>query len=145
MVSSKLRILMAYKKLNINDVVKLTGLSQPTISKLFNSNPSEVKTVKLETIDRVCRALNCTINKLLEIKWPPLTVYLIKDTMNLHCEKIIINYCYDHALLAKQSFLNASLLTLEFVRFCNAKFWLLTKKSKKYKTKVWKRTFSNLS
>ena len=59
---------MAYKKLNINDVVKLTGLSQPTISKLFNSNPDEVKTVKLETIDRVCRALGCTINELLEIE-----------------------------------------------------------------------------
>ena len=66
MINSKLRILMAHKKLNINNVVKLTGLSQPTVSKLYNAEPNEVKTVKLETIDIVCKSLDCAIEDLIE-------------------------------------------------------------------------------
>lgn len=66
MINSNLRILMAHKKLNINEVVKITGLSQPTVSKLFNSNPDDVKTVKLETIDTICKAFDCTIEELVE-------------------------------------------------------------------------------
>ena len=58
---------MAHKKINISDVVKLTGLSQPTVSKLYNSDPKEVKTVKLETIDIICKALDCTVAELIEL------------------------------------------------------------------------------
>lgn len=66
MINCNLRIIMAKEKLNINQVAEMTGLSQPTVSKLYNNNPQDVKTAKLETIDKLCTALNCRLNELLE-------------------------------------------------------------------------------
>ena len=66
MFISNLRVLMAHKKLNINNVVEMTGLSQPTVSKLFNGDSDEIKTIKLETIASICKAMECTISDLIE-------------------------------------------------------------------------------
>lgn len=66
MIECNLRILMAKAKLNINQVTDMTNLSQPTVSKLFNNEPQEVKTVKLETVDRICKALSCQPGDILE-------------------------------------------------------------------------------
>jgi putative transcriptional regulator len=57
---------MAKQKLNINQVAEITGLSQPTVSKLYNNEPQDVKTAKLETIDKLCAALECQPGDLIE-------------------------------------------------------------------------------
>lgn len=66
MLDCELRIIMAKNKFYINQVVELTGLSQPTVSKLFNNKPEEVKTVKLDTIDKLCKVFNCQIGDMLK-------------------------------------------------------------------------------
>ncbi|HHY24611.1 MAG TPA: helix-turn-helix transcriptional regulator [Clostridiaceae bacterium] len=66
MLNCNLRIIMAKGKLNINQVVEITGLSQPTVSKLYNNEPQDVKTVKLETINKLCAALECQPGDLIE-------------------------------------------------------------------------------
>lgn len=65
-ISSKLRVVMAIKGLNINELCKLTGLSQPTISKLYNNNIDSVKGVKLETIEVICKALDVQPEDIIE-------------------------------------------------------------------------------
>jgi putative transcriptional regulator len=65
-LNCNLRIIMAKGKLNINQVVEITGLSQPTVSKLYNNEPQDVKTVKLETINKLCAALECQPGDLIE-------------------------------------------------------------------------------
>ncbi len=66
MINCNLRILMAKLKLNINQVSEITGLSQPTVSKLYNNEPKDVITAKLETIDKLCAALQCQPGELIE-------------------------------------------------------------------------------
>ena len=66
MINCSLRIIMAKHKLNINQVSEKTGLSQPTVSKLYNNEPKDVITAKLETIDKLCAALQCQPGELIE-------------------------------------------------------------------------------
>ena len=65
MLQCELRILMAKKKLTITQVCTMTKLSQPTVSKLFNGEYQDVKTVKLDTINKICKALECQPGDLL--------------------------------------------------------------------------------
>ena len=65
-ISSKLRVVMAIKGLNIKELCKLTELSQPTISKLYNNNIDSVKGVKLETIEVICKVLDVQPGEIIE-------------------------------------------------------------------------------
>ena len=56
-----LRILLVKKKLNLTDLRNLTGASFSVVSKI---NKDEY--MGLETIDRFCKALNCTIPDIVE-------------------------------------------------------------------------------
>lgn len=59
------RVLLAKKKLNMQDVVRETGLSKNTVRALFYETG---KGVQFETIEKVCRFLECEISDLFELK-----------------------------------------------------------------------------
>ena len=63
-VKNNLRVLMAHKKMTIRDVHKKTGLSEITISKLYNEKS---KTVSFNTISTLCDLFDCKIGDLLYI------------------------------------------------------------------------------
>lgn len=63
-VKNNLRVLMAKKKLNIQDVADKTGLARRTISKLFNEQST---TISFETIYKLCKLLECEPGELLYI------------------------------------------------------------------------------
>lgn len=44
---------------------KATGIDNNTLAKIYNN---EAKQIKLETIEKICDALECDISDLLEIK-----------------------------------------------------------------------------
>lgn len=55
--------LLIDKKLNKNELHKITGLSQSTISKLTKG-----ENVNTDVLDRICIALNCRIEDIVEFK-----------------------------------------------------------------------------
>ena len=60
---NKLWKLLIDKGIKKVDLEKLTGLSRSTIAKLVNG-----ENVNTEVIERICRALNCQISDIAEIK-----------------------------------------------------------------------------
>lgn len=44
---------------------KQTGIDNNTLAKIYNN---ESKQIKLETLDKICIALDCDINELVELK-----------------------------------------------------------------------------
>ena len=60
---NKLWKLLIDRGLRKVDLENLTGLSRSTIAKLANG-----ENVNSEVIERICRALNCQINDIAEIK-----------------------------------------------------------------------------
>jgi putative transcriptional regulator len=49
----------------IQELHELTGISRTTISDLLNENK---RSIRLETIERLCKALDCEIGELIVIK-----------------------------------------------------------------------------
>lgn len=64
-IECNLRVLMAERKLNIQNLKDLTTLSRTTISNLFNNNAVGVR---YETLVQLCDALNCTPGDLFSYK-----------------------------------------------------------------------------
>ena len=60
---NKLWKLLIDRKLKKNDLHLITGLSQSTIAKL-----SKGENVNTEVLERICKALNCEIGDIVEIK-----------------------------------------------------------------------------
>lgn len=60
---NKLWKLLIDKGIKKVDLEKLTGLSRSTIAKLVNG-----ENVNTEVLERICRALNCQISDIAEIK-----------------------------------------------------------------------------
>ncbi|OPX87968.1 helix-turn-helix transcriptional regulator [Pelotomaculum sp. PtaB.Bin117] len=65
MVAWKLHILMAEKRLKIIDVARSAGLAWETVSTIYHG---KAKAVTLETLDKLCKALECHPGDLLEYK-----------------------------------------------------------------------------
>lgn len=65
MIIFKLPILLAERKLRVADVARATKLSKTTLHKLYNE---ESKRIDFETIDTLCRFLNCQVSDLFEYK-----------------------------------------------------------------------------
>jgi putative transcriptional regulator len=61
-VKNNLRVLMAKKGVNIQDVSDATGLSRKSISKLFNESSIQIT---FDVIARLCVYFNCEVNDLL--------------------------------------------------------------------------------
>jgi putative transcriptional regulator len=56
--------LMGERRLKISDLAKMTGLHRNGLTQLYNE---ETNGIKFDTLEKICRALNCDISDLLEI------------------------------------------------------------------------------
>lgn len=65
LVSWKLHILMAEKRLKIIDVARSADLAWETVSAIYRG---KAKAVSLETLDKLCRALGCHPGDLFEYR-----------------------------------------------------------------------------
>ena len=63
MIKIHLSKIMGAQRVNIQKLSELTGLSRSTISNMYNE---KVNRVDLDTLNSICKALNCGINDLLE-------------------------------------------------------------------------------
>jgi putative transcriptional regulator len=66
--NTEVRLLEMMAKKNIRQIKELhelTGLSRTIISALLNGNK---RSIRLETIEKLCRALDCNISDLIVIK-----------------------------------------------------------------------------
>lgn len=66
-VKNNLRVLMAKKGVNIQDVSDATGLSRKSISKLYNEASIQIT---FDVIARLCAYFNCEVNDLLYLDGP---------------------------------------------------------------------------
>lgn len=63
MIKVHLSRIMGEKRINIADLSRLTGLHRNGISKLYNE---ETDGVKFDTLNRICEALDCDIQDIIE-------------------------------------------------------------------------------
>jgi len=49
--------------MKVADLARLTGINQHGLAKLYYENAKEIP---IETLDRICKALNCSLSDLLE-------------------------------------------------------------------------------
>lgn len=65
MLISNIRYRMADRKMDdLSELMELTGLTRNTLKKLYRT--SELQTIKLENLMRVCNALHCKLSDLIE-------------------------------------------------------------------------------
>lgn len=63
MITMKLNIKMAEKRITQNELSKKLSIRQPTISAYYNDT---FKSIKREHIDKLCKFFNCTVEDLIE-------------------------------------------------------------------------------
>ncbi|MFE6078830.1 helix-turn-helix transcriptional regulator [Paenibacillus sp. JNUCC31] len=63
MIKIHLSRIMGEKRINIADLSRLTGLHRNGIAKLYNE---ETDGVKFDTLNRICEALDCEIQDIIE-------------------------------------------------------------------------------
>ena len=63
MLKNNLSRLMGEKRIKLSEMQKLTGLSINTIRRLYYDSTN---TVSFNTIEKLCKALECTTQELLE-------------------------------------------------------------------------------
>ncbi|WP_433581619.1 helix-turn-helix domain-containing protein [Paenibacillus amylolyticus] len=63
MIENKLSEVMGKKRMKISDVVAQTGLTRNTVAELYHAR---AKRVDLNTLDKLCTALDCTPNDIIE-------------------------------------------------------------------------------
>ncbi|AST93270.1 Cro/Cl family transcriptional regulator [Sutcliffiella cohnii] len=64
MIKVHLSRLMGERKLKISDLSKMTGLHRNGLTQLYNE---ETNGIKFDTLEKICNALECSIEDLLEI------------------------------------------------------------------------------
>ncbi|PWU66556.1 helix-turn-helix domain-containing protein [Gracilibacillus dipsosauri] len=64
-VRNNLRIIMAAKKKNIQDVSDATGLTRRTVSKLYHEISTQIR---FDVLEKLCIYLECDISDLLYIE-----------------------------------------------------------------------------
>lgn len=69
-VRNNLRVLMAKKKMNIQDVADRTKMSRTTVSKLYNETSN---TVGFDTIVKLCNLFGCEVDDLFYLSIEPPT------------------------------------------------------------------------
>ncbi|MFC4102933.1 helix-turn-helix domain-containing protein [Paenibacillus xanthanilyticus] len=65
MIELKLHEVMGRKRLKISDVVSTAGLARNTVADLYNGKS---KRIDLDTLDKLCIALQCEITDIIEHK-----------------------------------------------------------------------------
>lgn len=63
MIKIHLSRIMGEKRINIADLSRMTGLHRNGITKLYNEDTDGVK---FDTLDRICRALECSVQDIIE-------------------------------------------------------------------------------
>lgn len=65
MLECNLRRLMADKRIDdITELMEMSGLSRNSINKLYRE--TDIETIKLETLFKLCNALNCKLSDLIQ-------------------------------------------------------------------------------
>ncbi|WP_342441409.1 helix-turn-helix transcriptional regulator [Lysinibacillus sp. FSL K6-0075] len=64
MIKVNLSRLLGEKRMKISELAKETGLHRNGLSRLYNE---ETDGIKFDTLEKVCKALNCDISDLIEI------------------------------------------------------------------------------
>lgn len=59
MIENRLAILLAKKRIDSRELVKLTGLDNHTVRKLVYGNTTRIE---IKTLDLLCFALECNVN-----------------------------------------------------------------------------------
>ncbi len=59
MITNNLSTLMGSKRVRIAEIARITGLTNDTISKIYND---KTKGIDFKTLDKLCWALECTPN-----------------------------------------------------------------------------------
>lgn len=65
MIKNNLPVIMAKNRIRISELHRLTGISASSISDLYNE---KTKMISFDTIEKICKALNCTIGELFEVE-----------------------------------------------------------------------------
>ncbi|MDD3436478.1 MAG: helix-turn-helix transcriptional regulator [Candidatus Gastranaerophilales bacterium] len=61
MIINKLSEIAVSKRMNIAEISRITGIGYSVIQRLYND---KVKSVEIETINKLCNALECTPSEL---------------------------------------------------------------------------------
>ena len=64
MIKCHLSRIMGEKRLKISDVIRDTGINRGTITRLYHETAERVE---LESIEKLCRYLNCEIGDIFEL------------------------------------------------------------------------------
>lgn len=65
MIILKLNEVMGRKRLKASEVVEMTGLARNTVIELYHGRS---KRVDLETLDKLCKTLNCSLDEIMEYR-----------------------------------------------------------------------------
>ena len=74
MLKNNLSAIMGAKRIKIYELEKISGISRSTITRLYYN---QTNTVSFNTIENICKALNCTPGDLFEVV-PALTAEIKK-------------------------------------------------------------------
>ena len=66
MIVVRLDRMMAEKKMTLRKLSQEVGISEVNLSKLKNG---KVKSIRFDTLNRLCKVLNCNPKDLLEFRW----------------------------------------------------------------------------
>lgn len=67
MIINHLRDIMDDKRIyNVAMLIKATGMTRNTIIKLYNN--TQIETIKMDTLMKICNALDCSLSELIEYK-----------------------------------------------------------------------------
>lgn len=65
MIICNFAVLLAEKKLKVADAIRATGISKSTLHKLYNDQTTRID---FDTIDKLCKFLECEVGDLLIYK-----------------------------------------------------------------------------
>lgn len=63
MIKNKLSEIMGIKRLNMAELSRMAGLTHVTVFRIYHD---KTKTIELETLNKLCNALNCRIQDIFE-------------------------------------------------------------------------------
>ena len=63
MIKNKLSIMMGIRRMNMAEVARIANLSHLTVFKIYHEKTT---TIELETINKLCYALDCRIQDIFE-------------------------------------------------------------------------------
>lgn len=63
MIKNKLSEIMGIRRMNMAEVARHAGLTHVTVFRIYHN---KTKTIELETLDKLCTALNCRVQDIFE-------------------------------------------------------------------------------